>query len=80
VSTFPPPPKASAWLAEARFAREGGKRTREVRLTSLRQGSGGPPTSLRKATAVRRSFSEGGSADVIAGARESGSRALRTGI
>jgi hypothetical protein len=25
VSGFPPPPKASAELAEARFAREGGK-------------------------------------------------------
>jgi len=27
VSGFPPPPKASARLAEARFAREGGSRT-----------------------------------------------------
>jgi hypothetical protein len=43
VSAFPPPPKATARLAEARFAREGGRRTSEVRLTSLRQGYGGPP-------------------------------------
>ena len=27
VSAFPPAPKASAWPAEARFAREGGRRT-----------------------------------------------------
>jgi hypothetical protein len=27
VSAFPPPPTASAWLAEARIAREGGRRT-----------------------------------------------------
>ncbi len=58
VSAFPPPPKATARLAEARFAREGGRRTvGVVRLTSLRQGYGGPPER-----------------DVFAVAREGGSR------